>query len=306
MCKESEQESTSVSSVPGWVTNASRQLVDQASDLASRPYEAYGGPRVASFTGDQQSAFQSLRDLVARGDIPGGAREFAGAPASTISTERIVDEDGRLGAMSDYLNPYVEQALQPAIRKIMEAADAQRKRIGANATMAGAFGDARHGIVESDLDQNTSTAIGDTASTFMRGAFDAAMGQRGQDLARFLDVDRTNAAATETALQRRLTGAQAEQQILLQQIQALLAGGNQQQGLDQARLDADYQENIRGYQHQFTVLDALREALSSGAYDRTQTSTSVTPDNSGIGALGSIAGSVLSSAPVATRIASLI
>ena len=51
-----------------------------------------------------------------------------------------------------------------------------RLRKKGNATAAQAFGDARHGILESDLDQNTSTAIGDTASQAYKAALDAAMG----------------------------------------------------------------------------------------------------------------------------------
>src|SRR5690606_35357417 len=108
----------------------------------------------------------------------GGAREYAHAPAQELTTERIVDESGRLGAIADYFNPYVEQALQPALRKIQEASDDQRRRSGAGATASGAYGDARHGILESQLYRDTGTAMGDVASEFYLDAFRDALGLR--------------------------------------------------------------------------------------------------------------------------------
>ena len=300
MCKESEK--TSTTSVPGFVQDASQKLISKAETLADKPFEPYTGERVAGLTADQQNAFQQLRDLIAGApkvgaDAVAGAQHYANAPAQSISTERVVDEGGKLGSIEDYLNPNNEQAKQPALRKIMEAADAQRKRIGASATSAGAFGDARHGIVENQLDSTTSQAIGDTSAKFMAEAFDKAMGLRTGDLNRFGTVDKTNADYAETALGREMLGSKgavdiagADQKRQLEQIQALLASGAIQQGTEQAGLDALFQEFMRAYGNDYNVLDALSKALggSRGSYDTTQTTSG--EDNSLLGLLGSIAG----------------
>ena len=180
MCKESKKQesTTSTSSIPAWLEGVSQKVATKAGDLTDKPFESYTGQRVADFSGDQMSAFQKLRDLVSGGETPAAIGKYTNAPAQNIGTERVVDEGGRLGQIADYMNPHVAGALQPALAKIQEQADAQRKRLSAGATSAGAFGDARHGVVESKLDQNTSQAMGDTASQFYMNAFDRAMGQR--------------------------------------------------------------------------------------------------------------------------------
>ncbi len=305
MGKEQETEQQTVASVPNYITEAGQNLLTQSQELADKPFESYTGERVAGFSGDQQTAFQELRNLVSNrpnvvGEALDGARSYGSAPAQEISTERVVDEGGRLGAISDYFNPYDDNALQPAIRKIMEAADAQRKRISAGATSAGAFGDARHGILERDLDFETSSAIGETSAQFFKDAFDRAMGHRQTDLSRFNATDQNNASFDEAALNRQLTGSTSlldmsgkDQTTALQAIQALLTSGGVQQGNEQAGLDADYGEFLREYGHEFSILDALGAALSGVPYERTQTTTQTTPDNSGYQAAGAAAGAIL-------------
>lgn len=292
---------TTVQKVPEYIEQGGKEVLRRSQALADKPFEAYTGQRVADFSGDQQSAFQQLRDLIAGapqvgGEAIQGARDFASAPAQHLTTERIVDEDGRLGAISDYMNPFVDQALQPALRAIQEQADAQRKRIGAGATSAGAFGDARHGIMEAMLGRDTSTAMGDTASRFYLDAFRDALGLRQGDLGRMTELDKTNALFAEQGLDRLFQGSGAvlnragqDQQQGLQLIQSLLASGGLQQGADQAELDAAYQEFLRNYGHDFDVVAAMASALSGVPYTRTQTTTQ--PDNSLFGLLGSGLGS---------------
>lgn len=307
MCKKSKETTSSKVEIPEYVETGGKKLIADATKIADKPFAAYTGDRVADFTPDQLTAFQKIRDLV--GSAPNvlneslqGARGYANAPAQRIGTERIVDEGGQLGAISDYFNPHVDAALSPAIRKIMEAADAQRKQIGASATSSGAFGDARHGVVEGVLNRDTSQVIGDTASRFYNDAWNTAMSERESDLNRFKDTDVTNANFNESGLNRLLTGSGAisnrvsgDQEMKLQQIQSLLSGGNQQQGNAQAGLDAGFQEFLRGQGWDFTVLEALSSALNAAPYQKTQTQTSSRPDNSGLGVLGSVAGAVLSS-----------
>lgn len=297
MCFGGSSKTTTVQKVPEYIEQGGKDVLARATALADKPFEPFSGQRVADFSADQQTAFQQLRDLIAGapqvgGEAIQGARDFAAAPAQSLSTERIVDEDGRLGAISDYMNPFVDQALQPALRKIQEQADAQRKRIGAGATSAGAFGDARHGIMEAMLGRDTSMAMGDTASQFYLDAFRDALGLRQGDLSRMTDIDKTNALFAEQGLDRLFQGSGAvldragqDQQQGLQLIQSLLSSGGIQQGADQAELDAAYQEFLRQYGHDFDVVSAMASALSGLPYTRTTTTTQ--PNNSLMGLLGS-------------------
>ena len=306
MCGEDEQKQSTTTSVPDYVESGSKLAVNKATDLVKTPYKPYTGDRVADFNADQQSGFDAVRGLVTTNPGAVGASQYAAAPAQNISTERVVDESGKLGAISEYFNPYVDQALQPALRKIMEAADAQRKRIGAGATTAGAYGDARHGIMEAELDGNTSQAIGDTASQFFASAFDKAMGLRSDDLNRFMNVDTLNANFAEKGLDRLLTGTGEEQTRKLQAIQALLATGALQQGNDQKAMDAQYEEFLREYGHDKDMVALLTQVLGGTPYAKTQTTTTTQPDNSLAGLGGAIAGGFAGTEKGAGAIAALL
>jgi hypothetical protein len=252
MCCETENKSTSTSktTAPAYIENASQMLTQKATDLANKPVTM---PKleIAALNADQQSAFQKVRDL-------------AGAPG--MSTERV----------------------NPAFQKIDEAEAAGRKRIGAGATSAGAFGDARHGILEVG---NVKAAQEARAGAAFE-AFDKALAARQTDLTRFTDVDKTNFNNT------------------LQSIQALLTTGGIQQGQDQAENEAVFNQFMAQYGHDFDVLAALRDAISgaAGAAGKTTTTegTETTPDNSILQTVGGVAGKLASSKPVAGAIASII
>ncbi len=310
MCDKSEKktQSTQTQSIPGWLESVSKSLAERTQQQADKPFEVYNGQRVADFSADQNTAFQRLRDFVSDPSMQAPIEKAMTSEAGTIGTERVVDESGRLGAIADYINPFAEKALQPALAKIQEQADARRKQINAGATAARAFGDARHGIVESNLDKVTSQAIGDTAATAMAGAFDRAMTTRAADLNRFGDVDAKNASLQETELNRGVAASQAMQNQMIQQLQALLNAGGQQQGKDQAELDAQYQEFIRKVSNDPNQLKLLASVLSSLPYSKTTTgsATETAPDNSILGLIGSLGGAALGTAPVSNAIAAML
>lgn len=310
--------STTTSEVPGYVTEAGTELASKSSELLNKPFEAYTGDRVADFTADQQTAFQKLRDLISSapqvgGDAIAGAQQYAAAPAQSIGTERVVDENGKLGSIGDYLNPYQNAVIDPALRKIQEQSDKQAKNIGSMATASKAYGDARHGILEAMLGRDTSLATGETAGGLLKSGYDTAMNQRATDLNRFKDVDTLNANFDEAALKRKLDGstaqvdiARADQDRLLGQINALLSAGGQQQSVDQAGLDAAYQEFMRKYiGDDQAKIAAASQALSGlkGAY--TTTKTEEKPDNSLSGGLGAAAGAAAANPAFWTMLAAV-
>lgn len=284
--------------VPGYVTDTATAVANKAQDVAAQPYTPYTGELTAGNTADQQSAFQNVRDLVANApnitpEVTGDISTYAGAPAQSVSTERAVDTTGKLGSMADYMDPNIAATLVPAIRAIQEQADAQRKQIGATATMSGAFGDARQGVNESTLGRNTETAIGDTTANAYEKAYQDAMARREQDLSRFNAQDNTNANYNETALNRKLGGANAlegsttqDQQNLISRLNALLSGGTMQQQTAQAGDITKLQEFLRGQgwdASQLATLSPALNAVSNAAPKDTKstgTSTQTAPDNS--------------------------
>jgi hypothetical protein len=309
MCKESEQkqETTEKTELPGWLNQASKSLVQQAYELGSRAFVPYEGDRVAEFTPDQQTGFQAVRDMISGAPdvLPSAlsmAQAYADAPAQQISDfGRIIDENGKLGAISDYMSPYISGVLDPAIRKITEAADKARLGMDARMTMAGAFGDAQHGVEGSRLNREYQTAVGDTAGRVYADAWDKGMGLRGGDLSRFVDRDKSQAALNETALQRLLQGAGsllnfqgADQNQELQRIAAILGTGQTQQANEQFQLDASFQEFLREMGWDADNLRTAASVISGAPHETTRTGTATTtqPDNSLWQLAGTLAGAV--------------
>ena len=306
--------STTTTDLPDYVTKGSETAVDIGSKLATDPWKAYEGQRVADLSGDTMSGLEGLKSLFSNmmGSQTGetavsGALDYAKAPAQKVGFEGTFDT----GDVSKYMmRQYTDAALAPALRKIQEAGDAARKRIGAGATSAGSFGDSRHGILESKNDANTSQAIGDTASQFFANAFDKAVATKQGDLARKTGTDTTNANFMEQMLSRLLggTGAAVQQegagqQNMLQAIQAMLSGGQLQTGNEQAKLDAGKAKHDETYNYQVSGLDALLKALKApteGTTTSAGTSTGESTQTGGPSPWASILGSALGTA--ATKI----
>lgn len=285
--------STTEMKLPKWVEEAGKETYGKAKSFYSEGYQPYtGGERVAGFTPGQQNVFAQTR-AYQRPDVTGEVLDLNRRGAAPISSERIVDEGGRLGSIDDYMNPYREQALEPALRRIQQASDIQRKRIGGAATSANAFGDARHGIMESRLNADTSQAYGDTAWNALKQSFDSAMGQRSQDLDRFMTADQTNRQAAFTGAQGLTSAADADQNSFLARMQSLLGIGGLEQQDAQSRLDVPYNDYLMKQQDSYDRLAALVSALGGVPYGRTQ----VTKENDGgaglFGALGSLLGAAI-------------
>lgn len=287
---------------PDSIKDLEKVLAPAAIDVSETPYEAYSGDRVAGFNNDQNTGFDMLRSLV--GDAPdvtaeamSGVKNYMNAPGQSVSTERIVDEDGRLGAISDYMNPYQNQVIDPAIQKIMDATFNRKKGLDAQQHNAGAFGDARHGIQEGSLFNDAQESIGNVSGQLLASGYDNAMAQRQSDLQNFQNVDMSNANYNEAALGRQFQGANAMPGVAsaafganMDQINALLGAGQQQQQNEQSNLDAGYENFLREQEHPYRSIDALIGAIGGIPTARETTTTTTQPNNSASGAIGAILG----------------
>ncbi|MEP0323317.1 hypothetical protein [Bauldia litoralis] len=213
-----------------------RSLIDQGANAAVDPtgrgmIETGGNSQVDARIREMlMGAANSGVDPQGQGYISGAAT----AGPQSVATERVVDEGGRLGSIESYINPYIDQVLNPALRQIDEGAAMERKRIGDNATGAGAFGDARQGVLEGELGQRVNTARGDVTGRTYSDAFTTAMGQRTSDLDRFLNTDIINANFGETALDRLMAGGTTLAGLDADAENRRIAGGTALAGIDEA------------------------------------------------------------------------
>lgn len=301
--------STKTEKIPSWIEDAGKNIYGKAKSFYDQGFTPYTGNRVAPLNNLQNKAIAS-----ASGGGYGGAVNNSGISATkgalatipgikqktnagvesfipTISNVgRIVDENGAngLGKISDYMSPYTEGVIDPAIANINRSADAERSSIGDNAFAAHAFGDARQGVRENELARQTETAIGDTSGALYNQAYQTAMGERASDLDRRI-AGATTAAGLKlnegqfdlgaNALQMQ-GGAQltsqalAKDQILRDKIATQLGAGNVRQQNAQSNLDVGYQGYQAQQQDQYDRLAALMSVIKGVPYSRSETSSS--------------------------------
>lgn len=240
---------------PSWYTDAAKTALGAAESFFRQPTAAYTDPRVAALSPMSQQAITQMGSLT----------------PPTPTTERIVDETGRLGAISDYTNPYARAALDPALREMNTAAAQERNRIAGQRQGMGGYGDARHGVLEGTANQRHETAVGDVTGRTMGAAYDSAMGLRSADLSRFSQQDQQAFQNTVTSIQAKLQAGQLTQQ------QA------------QNELDAKYAEFMRVEQDKYDKMGTYMSSI--GAINPGSTTTTQGPRQYPLlQALGSAAG----------------
>src|SRR5438552_15149695 len=88
---------TTKAELPAWMSGASENQFGWAKDVSDRPYQAYGGQRIAGQTNDQLQAAQSIRDNygetgAALGSLGGTVADQIGAfQASTVTPQPLAD-----------------------------------------------------------------------------------------------------------------------------------------------------------------------------------------------------------------------
>lgn len=81
------------------------------------------------------------------------------------------------GAAAQYMNPFLEQAIEPQLREAQRASEIQRAANQAQAVRARAFGGSRQGIIEAERQSNLAQQLGDIRGRGYASAFDQAQQQ---------------------------------------------------------------------------------------------------------------------------------
>lgn len=216
-------ENTTRVELPGYVTRAGEAAVDLGMDYASRPYQPFGGTRVAPFTGDEQAAFDMTRQNVGTADpyIQQGI-DYTQQGALPFSSETL----------DQYMSPYTD-AVVDEIARLGTQNLTENILPGVNSTFtnAGQFGSSRHGEFTNRAIEDTTQAIaGQQAGALQQGY--------GQALNQFnVDQNRQIGAGAQLA---NLGGALS--QAGYQDAGALADIGSLQRGLDQAEADVAYSD----------------------------------------------------------------
>ena len=218
----------SESSLSNWAGDYVTGMLGQGQALANKPYEAYTGPLTAGASGLQNQAFTQASGLQTPTSI-GQAATTAGGIASMApgaGKYTPVGIDFGVDQAQQYMNPYVQSALNPAMDEARRQADISRMADAGRLTQAGAYGGSRQAIMESEGRRNLMDKQNQMLTSGYSTAFDKAQQQFNADQARRIQEQQFGTTSGLQGLQTGIQGAQAQGQLGALQSQADLAGIN--------------------------------------------------------------------------------
>ena len=288
---------TSQITLPAWQEAQQKELFQAAKGLAGQPFVPYTGPMVAGFNPDQLRQFQATRGLFETGmqyDPLTGLQELAQAPTPTIQPltgfqaptisqvttptaaqiggVQAPQFKGLLGAdIAAYQSPYQQQVIDVALGDIQRQADIAQQQAQERSIRAGAFGGSRSALLEAEAARPYAEQAARTVAGLRQAGFEQAQRAAESDIARQMQM-------AQFTPQFQLQ-AQAQQAGLLGDIQAqnlqrlgLLGGiGAQQQALQQAALEAPYQEFQRALAYGPQQLGLLQAGMGTPLQSTTGT-----------------------------------
>jgi len=137
------------------------EMLGRGQALASEPYQAYTGPLTAGASNLQSQAFQGL----------------AGLTIPTSSMGAFTPQTFTADQAKNYMNPYLEAALNPQIEEMRRQADITRIGDAGRLTKAGAYGGSRQAIMESEGNRALMDKLSGITGTGYKDAYDKAMAQ---------------------------------------------------------------------------------------------------------------------------------
>ena len=153
----------SESSLSNWAGDYVTDMLGKGQALANQPYQAYTGPLSAGQSTAQQAAFQGVGNL----SVPTEQMGAAGFQPQKFTAQ----------AAQDYMNPYLQSALNPQIEEARRQAQITRLGDANRLTQAGAYGGSRQAIMESELNRSLGQNLANITGQGYQTAYDKAMQQ---------------------------------------------------------------------------------------------------------------------------------
>lgn len=164
---------TTQSGLADWAGEAVTDYIGRGQALAAKPYEAYKGPLAAGVSDLQTQAFNKASGL-------GGTFDSAAA--------------------SQYMNPYIQNALQPQLNELRRQSDISQQGLSGKFAQAGALGGSRDAIARSEGIRNLLNQQSGVIGGAYKDAYDKAMQQ--YNVSRQQDISNLNAMLGAGATQR--------------------------------------------------------------------------------------------------------
>lgn len=235
------QQTGTESSLSTWAGPYVTEMLGRGAALANEPYYAYQGPLTAGESAGQTAAFQGIANLA----VP------------TEQMGNYVPQQFTAQAAQQYMNPYLQAALDPQIAEARRQAEIQRVQDAGRLTQAGAYGGSRQAIMESELNRNLLQNLSGITGTGYATAYDRAMQQ--------FNTEQDRQAAAQTAANTYGLAALTKQ--------AELGGvqrGIEQEGISAERAQFEEERDFPYKQVQYmqSLLQGLPIAAQSYSYSQ--------------------------------------
>jgi hypothetical protein len=246
-----------------------------AQQVASIPYQAYGGPRIAQFRPAEEQAFGvATRAATEQVGMPQLQQATGVAERAAGYTPQQFQQD-----VSGFMSPFQTNVIDATMARLAQNRAERDAATRAQLASAKAFGNERRGVYEAQLageeDLNTAQTLANLYGQGYTQAAGFAQGLPGQQLA---------GAQALAGYGQQALGNQQSYAAMLQ------GAGQAQRGMAQQNLDLAYKDFLeqRGFpQQQLQTLLMGSQGLPSPV---TQTTTA--PGQSTLGQVGSAASSI--------------
>ena len=263
---------TSEATLSSWMGPYATNMLGRAQAIAAEPYQVYQGPQTAGESGLQSKVFQGLGNLSFPGNLgtsfsSTGAYQLPsqapqGGVGSLVDGTQPAQEGGMQpqGIASQYMNPYLQSVLNPQLAELRRQNEITNMGMNAKMTGAGAFGGGRQAIMNAENNRNMMQEMNKTVGQGYANAYDKGMGQFNIEQGQSKDL-----------------------------VNMLANAGQQQRGIEQEGITADYNEFLTQRDDPMKKLQFQQSMMQGMPY---QTITNSPLPKSGMGELTEIVGSL--------------
>ena len=226
-------------SLAPWAAPYVTGMLGKGQALANQGYQGYTGPLTAGQSAGQQAAFQGV----------------AGLAVPTQQMGAFQPQQFTAQAAQDYMNPYVQAALDPQIEEARRQAQISSLADAGRLTQAGAYGGSRQAIMESELNRNLGQNVAAITGQGYQDAYTQAMNQ--------FNTEQGRQQTAQDAANRYGLEALASQANLGAQERAI-----QQEGItaDLAQFEEERDFPYKQVQYQQSLLQGLPIAAQQRSY----------------------------------------
>lgn len=253
-----------------WVTSAGQNLFSSLSSEYPN-WTGYSGPTSASATQPQTTATN-----YASGALGSTNSNLSGA-GNTLQS--VINSINPTAGPSQYMNPYVQQTLQPTLNNLAIANNQSNAGTASSATMNGQYGGTAQAVLQGLNNNYYQQNVGAASGQAYSNAYNSAIQQQQNSLNTLL-----GAAAGQT-------GVGASENSNNNTLATLLGSiGSQEQNVNQSGIQNGINLNTQNQEMPLTQGSQLAAMLSSLPQNYTSTGTQQTssPNNIGFALLGSV------------------